>query len=788
MKFSLSWLKAHLETDVALDAILDSLNRIGLEVEGVENPAEKLSAFRIAKVLSAAPHPQADKLQVLSVDAGEGPLQVVCGAPNARAGMIGVFGSPGAIVPANAMVLKVAAIRGVESNGMMCSVAELELGDDHDGIIELPEDAPVGQIYADWAGLNDPVIDVAITPNRQDCMGVRGIARDLAAWGIGTLKPLDVPKIEAFGPCPVEVRTDDPEGCPAFYGRVINGVKNGASPDWMQTRLKSAGQKPISALVDITNYVMLDHGRPSHAYDLSKLSGAVVARRAKDGESVTALNGKIYALSHDMTVIADGEGVHDIAGIMGGEHSGCSESTSDVLLEVAYFTPENIAKTGQVLTLTSDARTRFERGVDPAFLDEAVEIITGLILDICGGQASQIVRAGQPPLATKDIAYDIGLCASLGGVNVTADQQKAILESLGFSVNSAWNVRVPSWRRDVEGPTDLVEEVVRIHGIDKVPSTALPRADGVARPTATPVQKLERKMRRMAAARGMNEAINWSFLPQKEADAFGGGIWSLANPISEDMKVMRPSLLPGLMSAARRNIDRGASSVRLFEIGRRYLAGEERLTLGMVLTGDKSPRGWAVGKATKFDVYDAKAEALALLSAAGVVTDSLMVMDEAGPHYHPGQSATLRMGPKNILAAFGALHPATAKAFDLDGAVVAAEIFLDAIPAKKATGFMRADYSPPVLQAVTRDFAFLVADTLPAGDLVRAIKGSDKDNIVSVRLFDRFAGQGVPEAQVSLAVEVTLQPIEKSYAEDDLKAIADRVIAAASKLGAVLRS
>jgi phenylalanyl-tRNA synthetase beta chain len=787
MKFSLSWLKSHLDTDADIHAVSDCLNRIGLEVEGIENPAEKLSAFRIAKVLSAAPHPQADKLQVLSVDAGSGPMQVVCGAPNARAGLIGVFGMPGAMVPANGMVLKVAAIRGVESNGMMCSVAELELGDDHDGIIELPADAPVGQVYADWAGLDDPVIEVSVTPNRQDCMGVRGIARDLAAAGLGTLKPLEVPSITPAFACPTEIRTDDAEGCPAFYGRVIKGVRNDVSPDWMQTRLKSAGQRPISALVDITNYVMLDHGRPSHAYDLAKLTGAVFARRAQDGETVTALNGKDYVLNAEMTVIADEAGVHDIAGIMGGEHSGCSETTTDMLLEVAYFTPERIAKTGQALALTSDARSRFERGVDPAFLDDAVEIITRLVLDICGGEASDIVRAGQPPVDRKTLAYDTSRCATLGGIDVPAEQQKAILESLGFEVAADWTVTVPTWRRDIDGPADLVEEVVRIVGLDNIVSVPLPRADGVAKPTATAQQGIERKVRRAAAARGLNEAINWSFLPEKEAAAFGGGTWSLANPISEDMKVMRPSLLPGLLSATRRNMDRGASSVRLFEIGRRYLSDSERLTAGIVLAGDKSQRSWASGKAAKFDAYDAKAEVIALLAAAGVATDGLMVMGEAGDHYHPGQSATLRMGPKNILAAFGALHPATAKAFDLDGTVIAAEIFLDAIPAKKGAGFMRPAYSPPALQAVTRDFAFLVPEQLASGDLVRAVKGCDKDNIVAVRLFDRFAGQGVPEGQVSLAIEVTLQPEEKSYTDEDLKAISDRVVAAAAKQGASLR-
>jgi phenylalanyl-tRNA synthetase beta chain len=793
MKFSLSWLKEHLETDADIQAVADCLNRIGLEVEGIENPAEKLSAFRIAKVLTASPHPQADKLQVLTVDAGGEPLQVVCGAPNARAGMLGVFGPAGAVVPANGMVLKVAAIRGVESNGMMCSIAELELGDDHDGIIELPSDAPVGQTYAQWAELDDPVIDVSVTPNRQDCMGVRGIAHDLAAAGLGTLRPLaevyrmtTLEPVSGSGTAP-DIRTDDPAGCPAFYAHAVSGVSNGASPEWMARKLKAIGQKPISVLVDITNFISVDLGRPLHVYDRAKLSGALIARKAHDGEQIIALNGKTYTLDASMTVIADEQQVHDIGGIMGGEHSGVSEATTDVLIECAYFDPEHIARTGQKLALTSDARQRFERGVDPAFLDAGLAIATKLVLEHCGGTASEIVRSGIPPVTARAIDYDPALCARLGGIDVPAERQYHILRSLGFAVAGDGMVTIPSWRRDIDGPADLVEEVVRIVGLDHVVSTPLPRADGVAKPTATPLQSLERKVRRAAAARGLNEAINWSFLPQKEADALGGGVWSLANPISEDMKVMRPSLLPGLLSAAQRNMDRGASSVRLFEIGRRYLDDSERLTAGVVLAGERTPRGWASGKAAKFDAFDVKAEVLALLNAAGVATDGLMLMDEAGAHYHPGQSATLRMGPKNILAAFGTLHPATAKAFDIDGPVLAAEIYLDSIPLKKASGFMRPAFVPPVLQAVTRDFAFLISADVASGELVRTIKGCDKDNIVGVRLFDRFAGQGIPDGQVSLAVEVTMQPKEKSFGEEDLKAISDRIIAAAAKMGAVLR-
>jgi phenylalanyl-tRNA synthetase beta chain len=803
MKFSLSWLKQYLDTDAGVDAIAAKLNAIGLEVEGVEDPAEKLAGFRVARVLTAARHPDADKLQVLSVDTGDGaPLQVVCGAPNARAGMIGVLGLPGATVPANGMVLRKSAIRGVESNGMMCSTRELELGEDHDGIIELPQDAPVGTAFAQYHGA-DPVIDVAITPNRPDCMGLYGIARDLAAAGLGTLKPIEALAIAGTFACPVEIRIEDAEGCPAFYGRVIKGVTNGPSPQWLQDRLKSAGQRPISALVDATNYVMLAYGRPAHAYDLAKLNGAVVARRAVEGESVVALNEKSYTLDAEMTVIADQSGVHDIAGIMGGAYSGCGDDTTDILLEIAYFDPERIARTGRKLNLTSDARGRFERGIDPDFLDTGLAHLTQLIQTLCGGEASEVVRVGAAPATPKIVHFAPSLVEKLGGVTVSPAEQQRILESLGFSVVASeehgalrWAVTVPGWRPDVDGAADLVEEVVRIHGLDKVESVPLPRAEGVARPTATPAQTLERRVRRAAAARGLQEAVTWSFLPEAAAEAFAegnGGLWVLANPISEDMKAMRPSLLPGLLMAARRNLDRGASSLRLFELGRRYLRGaggasDERLALGLVLAGEKTARGWATGKATPFDAYDAKAEVVALLAQAGAPVDKLQVMGEAGPQFHPGQSATLRLGPKTILARFGMLHPRLAKQFDVEGPVAVAEIYLDAIPGRKgAASFARVSYAPPALQAVTRDYAFLVPVALPAGDLVRMVQGADKANIVSARLFDDFRGAGVPEGQKSLALEVTLQPLDKSYKDEDLKAISAKVTAAAAKLGAVLR-
>ena len=801
MKFSLEWLKYFLETDASAEQIAAALNRIGHEVEGIDDPARKLEGFRVAEVLTAAPHPDADKLQVLTVDTGEGdPLTVVCGAPNARAGMKGVLGLPGAVVPANGMELRKSAIRGVESNGMMCSVRELELGDEHDGIIELPEDVPVGQSFADYHDAS-PVFDVAITPNRPDCMGVYGIARDLAAAGVGTFKPIEVPEIAGDGPIAMPIAIEADADCSAWYGRSIKGVTNGQSPQWMQRRLIAAGQRPISALVDATNYLMLAFGRPAHVYDLAKLQGRMVARRAQDGERVEALNEKTYTLDSTMTVIADDNGVHDIAGIMGGEHSSVTDETNEVLLEIAYFDPEAIGVTGRKLGLATDARTRFERGVDPEFLEDGLAILTSLIQRICGGEASEVVRAGQPPIEAQVLTFDPALTKRLGGVDIAEDEQRRILAALDFNVGADWEVTVPPRRHDVEGPADLVEEIVRIYGLDKVQSVALPRREGVALPTASPQQQMERILRRSAAARGLNEAVTWSFLPTDEAQHFAQEpahaepveAWVLDNPISEDMKAMRPSLLPGLLGAAKRNADRGSATSRLFEIGRRYFRGkngasDEKPTLGFVLAGDRSARGWANGKAQGFDAFDAKAEAMALLEAAGAPVGNLMVMGDAGEQFHPGQSATLRLGPKNILARFGALHPRTLKAFDMDGPVVAAELYLDAIPAKKGGAtFARAAYDPPALQAITRDFAFLVPAELAAGELVKAVRGADKKAIVVARIFDVFSGQGVPEGRKSLALEVTLQPGDKSFTDDEIKAISDRIVTNAAKLDAELR-
>jgi phenylalanyl-tRNA synthetase beta chain len=793
VKFTLSWLKDHLRTEASVQEIADKLTAIGLEVEGVSNPAEALAPFRVAAVLTAEKHPQADKLQVLSVDAGAefnsgGPLQVVCGAPNARAGMKGVFGPPGAYVPGSDMTLKVAAIRGVESNGMMCSVRELQLGEEHDGIIELPAEAPVGQSFAAYAGLDDPLFDVAVTPNRPDCLGVRGIARDLAAAGVGTLveRPI-APRPGGFAQ-PVAIATEEESGCEAFAGRLIRGVRNGPSPEWLQRRLTAVGLRPISALVDVTNFFSVDRARPLHVYDATKLQGGITARRGRAGERFLALNDKEYAVTPDDCVIADEARALGLGGVIGGTDTGVSEDTTDVLLECAWFDPASIGATGRRHGVNTDARARFERGVDSRALEEMVEAATAMILELCGGEASDVTLATSRRWAAVTAERHVQLrptrVQELAGLDLPLAQQHAILERLGFSVEPE-GIVPPGWRPDIDGEADLVEEVARIHGYDRVPSTPLPREAGVARPTATAAQRLERRLRRAAAANGLDEAITWSFVGEVEAAAFGDAPWTLANPLSEEMKVMRPSLLPGLLAAARRNLDRGAASVRLFEIGRRYLHDAERPTAAVLLAGEAGVRDWQAGKARPFTPFDAKAEVLALLDAAGAPTANLQTFAGAGPTWHPGRSATLRLGPKTSVAAFGELHPRLARQFDVPEGTQAAEIYLDAIPAPRGNGRARPAFTPPALQPVSRDFAFLVPPDLAAETLVRAVRGADKALITGARLFDRYQPEG---GELSLAVEVTLQPLERTLTEAEIQAVSDKVVTAAAKLGARLRS
>jgi phenylalanyl-tRNA synthetase beta chain len=814
VKFTLSWLKEHLDTDASAAEIAEKLTAIGLEVEDLADPAEALAPFKVARVLTADKHPQADKLQVLTVDAGEGPVQVVCGAPNARAGMLGVFGPPGAYIPGSDMTLKVAAIRGVESHGMLCSVRELELGEEHDGIIELAGDAPVGAHFADYAGLHDPVFDVAVLPNRPDCLGVDGIARDLAAAGLGQFKRRSHAVIEGRFPPEPGVTVEADSGCSVFWRRVIRGVTNGPSPEWLQRRLKAVGLRPISALVDITNFYSIDQARPLHVYDIAKLSGGITVRRGRKGDRFLALNGKEYEPAPEDCVIADDSGAIGLGGIIGGDSTSVDEGTTDVLLESAWFDPVTIGETGRRHGIHTDARARFERGIDPMKLSTSIESAAQMILDLAGGEASEPRISGEFPAGgyphrDQVVAYRPPRLAGLAGIELGGDEQRAILGRLEFlqldpadpaswldqdervamverhgGKSDTWLVRVPTWRPDVDGEADIVEEVARIHGYEHVPSTPLERQPGVARPTATRAQMIERRVRRTAAARGLDEAITWSFISEAEAAAFGEAGWRLVNPISEEMKVMRPSLLPSLIAAARRNVDRGQASVRLFEIGRRYLGDMEHPTVALLLAGEKQPRDWQAGKARGFDPFDAKAEALALLEAAGAPADSLQLFPDAGPTWHPGKSATLRLGPKTVLAAFGELHPHLIAALDAPPGTVAAEIYLDAIPAGRLSGRARPAFSPAALQPVTRDFAFLVPAELTAEALVKAIRGADKAAITAARLFDRFESK----EGLSLAVEVTLQPADKSFTDEEIAAISKRIVGAAEKLGAKLRS
>jgi len=787
MKFTLGWLKDHLDTSLSLDEIAAALTRTGLEVEGIENPGAKLAAFRIAHVLEAVPHPNADKLRVCRVDTGDGVIQVVCGAPNARTGMKAVLGRPGDHVPGLDVTLRETEIRGQKSQGMMCSSRELQLGDDHDGIIDLPADAPVGTAYADWAGLNDPVIEVAITPNRQDCLGVAGIARDLAAAGYGTLKSPPVPAVQGSYDSPVAIETDDASACPVFAGRYVRGVVNGPSPDWMQRRLKAIGLRPISVLVDITQYVMIDRARPLHVYDAATVTGTLRARLARAGETLLALDGRTYTLDETMCVIADDAAVLGLAGVMGGEGSGVTAATTDIVIESAWFDPVRTGATGRALGLGSDARYRFERGVDPAFVIGGLDLATALVVELCGGTASRAVVAGAEPVADKVVTLRPQRVASLGGLDVAADEQRAILERLGYRAAGADAWRVPSWRRDVDGEADLVEDVLRLKGYDHIPATPLPRRDGVALPTATPTQTREKRLRRLAAARGFAEAITWSFIAPAEAALFGGGTWTLENPISADLAVMRPSLLPGLLAAAARNQNRGAVSIRLFETGKRYLQAEHA-TLALIAGGAKSDRHWSSGKASGFDVFDAKAEALALLEAAGVPVARLTATAEAPGWYHPGRSGVLKLGPKAVLAQFGELHPNILKAFDLRGTAVALELFLDALPVPKASRRARPAFNPSDLPSVERDFAFLVAAGVEAARLLAAVRGADKQAISDVRIFDVFTGAGVPDGRKSIALSVTLTPTAQTFTDAEIEAISARIVGAAAKsCDAVLR-
>ncbi|MFO1101700.1 MAG: phenylalanine--tRNA ligase subunit beta [Methylocystis sp.] len=803
MKFTLSWLKEHLDTSASLSEIVETLTRIGLEVEYVHDPAAQLKDFTIARVIEAKPHPNADRLRVCIVDTGSGaPVQVVCGAPNARTGMKSVFSPPGTYIPGKKITLGKGVIRGVESLGMLCSSAELELSNDHEGIIDLPEDAPVGASYAQWAGLDDPIIEINLTPNRPDAAGVHGVARDLAAAGLGVLKTKDILPVEGKFPCPVGVTLDfsqeDKHLAPFFGLRLVRGVKNGQSPAWLQARLREIGLRPINALVDITNFLTFDRARPLHVFDAKKVKGNLVVRRAKQGETLLALDGRTYELDENMVVICDDNGPESLAGVMGGEASGCDENTTDALIETALWDPMNIAHTGRKLGIVTDARYRFERGVDPAFALPGIELATQLVLEFCGGEPSELTLAGAVPRAPRVIDFPWSEIKRLAGIDVAPAQATVILERLGFTVektsDAGVSIAVPSWRPDIEGKADIVEEVVRLIGVDNVPSTPLLRAEGVAPPVLTLMQKRARNARRSLAGQGLVEAVTWSFVSKEQAEAFGGGApaLALANPIAADLSDMRPSLLPGLVAAAGRNAARALGDQNLFEVGQIFLDATEtgqRLAAAGVRRGlAGAGRHWSA-QAREAGVFDAKADAMALLSALGVPTGGLQIVPGGPAWFHPGRSATLQFGPKTVVGHFGELHPRALKTMDVEGPVAAFEIILDALPAPKAKPTkIKPKLEISDLQPVSRDFAFIVDRAARAGDLAKAAQGADKALIVDVAVFDLYEGKGVPEGKKSIGLAVTLQPREKTLTDAEIDAVAQKIVAEAEKkCGATLR-
>jgi phenylalanyl-tRNA synthetase beta chain len=801
MKFTLSWLKDHLDTSASLAEIVDTLTRVGLEVESVNDPGRKYDGFVVASVIEAKPHPNADRLKVCIVDAGGGPVQVVCGAPNARTGMKGVFSPVGTYIPGKKMTLAKGVIRGVESNGMLCSAAELELSDDHEGIIELPDDAPVGAAYARFAGLDDPVIDVAVTPNRPDATGVAGIARDLAAAGLGSLKTPAPKSIAGAFDCPTRVHLDfapkDTHLCPAFALRRVRGVTNGPSPEWMQRRLRAIGLRPISALVDITNYVTFDRGRPLHVFDFAKVAGDLTVRRARAGESVLALDGRSYGLDESMVVIADENGVESIAGIMGGEHSGCDATTRDVLIESALWDPTNIAQTGRKLGIMTDARYRFERGVDPEFCVPGCDLATDFVLSICGGEPSPMLVAGDPSPPRRSIAFPYGEVKRLLGVDIPREEGEATLAHLGFGVADG-TVIVPSWRPDVQVKADIVEQILRIAGVDRAPAAPLPRLDdGVAKPVLTLIQKRTRLAKRTLAALSLREAVTWSFVSRSAAEMFGGGSPSLAlaNPIAADLSHMRPSLIPGLVAAVERNARRALSDVALFEVGQVFLGpgeNDQRMAAAAVRRGRAKANGdgrhWS--GAGLVDVFDAKRDAMTLLSALGVGSSAVQVVPGGPAFLHPTRSATLQFGPKTVIGWFGQLHPSVLEALDADGPIVAFEIILDAVPAPKA----RPTKTKPKLErsdfmAVERDLAFVVDAAVRAGDVVRAAESAERSLVAKVGVFDVYQGEGVPEGSKSIAIQVILQPRDRTLTDAEIDAAMSKIVAEVSRrTGAALRS
>ncbi|ARP99208.1 phenylalanine--tRNA ligase subunit beta [Pseudorhodoplanes sinuspersici] len=805
MKFTLSWLKEHLDTDATLDEIVTKLTMIGLEVESVEDPAKKFAPFKVVEVISAVQHPNADRLRVCMVNTGEGaPIQIVCGAPNARGGMKAVLGTPGTYIPAKNITLSVGKIRGVESHGMLISGAEVEFSDDHDGIIEMPADAPIGKPFAEVLGLNDPVIEINLTPNRADCTAVSGIARDLGATGIGKYLERTPKSVKGTFPCPVQVKLDfgsTPSLCPGFALRLVRGVKNGPSPEWLQKRLTAIGLRPINALVDITNFMTFDRGRPLHVFDARKVHGNLTVRRAKAGEELLALDGKTYKLDESICVIADEKGVESLAGIMGGELSGCDETTTDVLIESALWEPINIAQTGRKLGINSDARYRFERGVDPNFMVPGLELATQLVLDLCGGEPSENVVVGGAHVDDRPIEFPVDEVKRLAGLDVSLTEMKRILGHLGFFVAGSGKtvkVAVPSWRADVEGKADIVEEIVRIVGVDEVPLTPFERGDAPRKPVLTTIQNRTRKAKRALAARALAEAVTWSFIAKPQAELFGGGQpeLALANPIASDLSDMRPSLIPGLVAALQRNVDRGLPDVGLFEVGQIFKGDqpEDQFIAAAGLRHGLS-RGTGIGRTwikdgVEADTFDAKADALAVLAAAGAPMQALQIVPGGPAWLHPGRSGTIQMGPKNVFGYFGELHPRALEALKADGPIVGFEVILDRIPEPKA----KPTRAKPLLeispfQPVSRDFAFLVDSSVKADDVVRAAQNADKKLITGVTVFDVYEGKGVEPGKKSLAIAVTIQPRDKTMTDQEIDALASKVVADVTKrTGGTLRA
>ncbi|WP_373050590.1 phenylalanine--tRNA ligase subunit beta [Thalassovita aquimarina] len=798
MKFTLSWLKEHLETEASLDEILYALTDLGLEVEEVEDPASKLASFTLAKVKHAEQHPDADRLRVCTVETDEGDKQIVCGAPNARAGITVVLCKPGDYVPGIDVTLSVGNIRGVESHGMMASERELELSDEHNGIIELPS-GEVGQKFTDWLAANDPakvdpVIDIAITPNRQDALGVRGIARDLAARGLGEMKPVDEPRVEGQFPSPIKVTIDDDAregGCEVFAGRLIRGVKNGPSPEWLQQRLRAIGLRPISALVDVTNFFTFDRNRPLHVFDADKVKGDLRVHRTKGGETLIGLDEKEYTFPAGAVAISDDNGIESIAGIMGGLETGCTEETANVFLEAAVWDTIQIAKTGRALKINSDARYRNERGIDPAYNLQAIEDATQMILDLCGGEASTVVVAGKVPDVSRAYKLDAAKVQSLVGMEIPESEQRQTLTRLGFRMEGNM-AHVPSWRPDVQGPADLVEEVARVASLTKLEPIPLARPTvSVPKPTQTPLQRRETIARRTAASLGYNECVTYSFIDRKSAELFGGGADAtmLDNPISSEMSHMRPDLLPGLLQAAARNQARGFSDLALFECGPAFTGGEpgeQRLQISGLLIGRTGPKD-VHGQSRAVDVYDAKADAEAVLAAIGAPAKA-QIFRNGEAWWHPGRHGQICLGPKKVLGVFGELHPKVLAEMDVKGPAVAFTVWPENVPMPKKKSATRPALELRDLQAVERDFAFVVDADVEALTLVNAAAGADKALIDEVRIFDQFIGGSLGEGKKSIAITVRLQPTEKTLKEKDIEAVAAKIVEKVSKAtGGTLR-